>query len=81
MCWQRDTEWKQFSIISNEDLIKLDPSVQPQSVGLVISHSCDIANTNLQAEPTIEILIGIFNEKNVMVLFLTEKIIVPYIYK
>lgn len=63
MCWQRDTEWKQFSIISNEDLIKLDPSVQPQSVGLVISHSCDIANTNLQAEPTIEILIGIFNEK------------------
>ena len=80
MCWQRNTEWKQFSIVSKDDLVKLGINAQDNSIGLIISHSCDIANTNLQAEPTLELLIGPLLIKNVMVLFQMEKIIGLYTY-
>ena len=63
MCWQRNTEWKQFSIVSKDDLVKLGINAQDNSIGLIISHSCDIANTNLQAEPTLELLIGTITNK------------------
>jgi hypothetical protein len=63
VCWQRNTEWKQFSIVSKDDLVKLGINAQDNSIGLIISHSCDIANTNLQAEPTLELLIGTITNK------------------
>ena len=47
MVWNRDTAWKQFSILSKDNLEKLgyESSLQDNSIGIVVSHSCDIANS------------------------------------
>ena len=59
MVWNRDTAWKQFSILSKDNLEKLgyESSLQDNSIGIVVSHSCDIANS-LEVEPYIEVVIG-----------------------
>ena len=59
MVWNRDTAWKQFSILSKDNLEKVgyESSLQDNSIGIVVSHSCDIANS-LEVEPYIEVVIG-----------------------
>ena len=59
MVWNRDTAWKQFSILSKDNLEKLgcESSLQDNSIGVVVSHSCDIANS-LEVEPYIEVVVG-----------------------
>lgn len=59
MVWNRDTAWKQFSILSRDNLEKLGckSSLQDNSIGIVVSHSCDIANSS-EVEPYIEVVIG-----------------------
>ena len=59
MVWNRDTTWKQFSILSRDNLEKLGckSSLQDNSIGIVVSHSCDIANSS-EVEPYIEVVIG-----------------------
>lgn len=59
MAWNRDTAWRQFSILSKDDLEKLGcaSDLHDNSIGVVVSHSCDIANA-LEAEPYIEIVVG-----------------------
>lgn len=59
MVWNRDTTWKQFSILSRDNLEKLGckSSLQDNSIGIIVSHSCDIANSS-EVEPYIEVVIG-----------------------
>lgn len=59
--WSRDTSWRQGSVL---------PEAAAQHFGLsnavdaaatcvvVISHDCDLANSNLDAEPEVEVLVG-----------------------
>lgn len=57
--WNRDTAWKQFSTLSKDDLEKLgcESNLSDNSIGVVVSHSCDIANS-LDTEPYIEVVVG-----------------------
>lgn len=61
--WTRDMPWRQGHILSRDafnklELQKLNSSVDACAV--VISHDCDLANTDLDDEPDVEIIVGSF---------------------
>lgn len=61
MAWQRDTEWRQGCVLSNEALnafecCSIDRT--DDTVAIVISHDCDLANDNMALEPDAEIILG-----------------------
>ncbi len=55
MPWSRNTSWRQGSILSQKDFLEaglLDSC--PCDLAIAISHDCDIANDNMDAEPFVE---------------------------
>jgi len=59
--WTRDTAWRQGQVLGTEAIEALGllhPEFPDASAVVVISHDCDLANDNLNAEPFVEILIG-----------------------
>lgn len=59
--WTRDTPWRQGHVLSPEAVIHLElaSAESAQQVrAVVISHDCDLANDNLDAEPEVEVLVG-----------------------
>jgi hypothetical protein len=59
MPWSRNTLWRQGSILLQKDFhtANLNDSSDAELV-VAISHDCDIANDNLEAEPAIEFIFG-----------------------
>jgi len=59
MAWRRDSSWKQGSILSSDLLTHIlsDP-IDENTIGIVISHDCDIANDNLEVEPYLEFILA-----------------------
>ncbi len=59
--WERNTEWRQGSIIPSALASKLGfilPEQTYSNIAIIISHDCDIVEDNLENEPQIEIIIG-----------------------
>src|SRR5215467_11751242 len=62
--WSRDTKWRQGCMVRTCDC-SLFKEVFEDAIALAISHDCDIANDNLDAEPYVEFVLGrIINEIN-----------------
>lgn len=59
MAWSRDSGWQQGSVVSRADLQLLVPTLEldESTVGVVVSHDCDIASRE-QVEPDIEIILA-----------------------
>jgi len=59
----KENGWRQGCILKPDDLDDLitseDPRQEPERVGIVVSHSCDLAHGNLDGEPFAEIVIGV----------------------
>lgn len=58
MGWTRETKWVQGALLTGQSLRELCPDASESCVGVAISHSCDIANENLKAEPTVEFILA-----------------------
>lgn len=59
--WTRLTPWRQGQVLPPEALLAL--SLAPQATidtacAVVISHDCDLASDNLEAEPNVELIVG-----------------------
>jgi hypothetical protein len=62
--WGRDTPWRQGAIVSATDLLAvgLIPDSNDSSVGVIVSHSCDIAQ-RADLEPDLEVIVATVNPK------------------
>ncbi len=59
MPWSRSTVWRQGSILARKDFQVVGlPNHSEAEVAIVISHDCDIANDNLNIEPSVEFIIA-----------------------
>ena len=59
--WTRETNWRQGHLFSPEAIayFGLSHATEPAATCVVvISHDCDLANDNLNAEPDVEIIVG-----------------------
>jgi hypothetical protein len=59
--WDRQTPWRQGSVIDRDTLIAIGalPDDAPgDCVGVVISHDCDLALDNITVEPWVEFIVG-----------------------
>jgi hypothetical protein len=57
MVWSRNTTWRQSSILARKDFQTMGlPHVSDVDLAVAISHDCDIANDNLDAEPAVEFI-------------------------
>lgn len=59
--WTRQTPWRQGSVLPRDALLALGLVSQTDidtACGVVISHDCDLASDNLDAEPNVELIIG-----------------------
>jgi hypothetical protein len=59
MPWSRNTQWRQGSVLLQKDFHSANLNDSSDSdLAVAISHDCDIANDNLDAEPAIEFIFG-----------------------
>src|ERR1700722_3871995 len=57
--WSRETPWRQGHLLKMETACRLGlTDTDPDNCAVVISHDCDLANSNLTAEPHIEVIVG-----------------------
>lgn len=64
MSWSRNTVWQQGSVLAQQDFFKVGLTNGINAdVAVAISHDCDIANENLEAEPAVEFILGCFVDK------------------
>jgi hypothetical protein len=57
MAWSRNTTWRQSSILTRKDFQSVGlPDTPDADLAVAISHDCDIANDNLDAEPVVEFI-------------------------
>jgi hypothetical protein len=64
MPWSRDTLWRQGRVLLRKDFLAVglsDPS--DADLAIAISHDCDIANDDLDAEPAVEFILARVVEK------------------
>ncbi len=57
MPWSRNTAWRQGSVLARRDFEAVGLTDVPDAdLAIAISHDCDIANENLDAEPAVEFI-------------------------
>lgn len=57
MPWSRNTSWRQGSVLTQKDFQAAGlTAVSDAELAVAISHDCDIANDNLEAEPAVEFI-------------------------
>lgn len=57
MPWSRNTTWRQGSVLAQKDFQAVGLTDIPNAeLAIAISHDCDIANDNLDAEPVVEFI-------------------------
>ncbi|MGL5058541.1 MAG: hypothetical protein ACRC62_01070, partial [Microcoleus sp.] len=57
MPWSRNTRWRQGSVLARKDFQVVGLTDMPDAaLAIAISHDCDIANDNLDAEPAVEFI-------------------------
>lgn len=66
MPWSRNTLWQQGSVLAKENFARVGlTNAIEADLAVAVSHDCDIANDNLEAEPAIEFIFGcLVNEQN-----------------
>jgi hypothetical protein len=66
MPWSRNTLWKQGSVLAKEDFPTVGLANEMDAeLAVAVSHDCDIANDNLDAEPAVEfIFASIVDQQN-----------------
>ncbi|MGB7412718.1 MAG: hypothetical protein WA902_00780 [Thermosynechococcaceae cyanobacterium] len=66
MPWSRNTSWRQGSVLVRRDFQQAGLLEKPDGhLAIAISHDCDIANDNLNAEPAVEFIFArILDEQN-----------------
>jgi len=58
MSWSRETKWRQGKMLSPESFQALADIGEGLDLAMAISHDCDIANDNLDLEPSVEFVLG-----------------------
>lgn len=59
--WTRETPWRQGSVLRVETANAfglVNPDDSQNTCVVVITHDCDLANHNLKAEPSVEVIVG-----------------------
>jgi hypothetical protein len=57
MPWSRNTKWRQGGVLARKDFQAVGLTDMPDNaLAIAISHDCDIANDNLNAEPAVEFI-------------------------
>lgn len=59
--WSRNTKWRQGHLLTPDAAQALglgDPSHPEQTLVVVASHDCDLANANMRVEPNVEVIVG-----------------------
>lgn len=59
--WSRETPWRQGSVLKESTAAELGLTHESDPAStcvMVISHDCDLANDNLEAEPDVEVIVG-----------------------
>lgn len=59
--WTRHTPWRQGHVLPQDAVVQLglvEAGRADSARAVVISHDCDLANANLNAEPDVEVLVG-----------------------
>lgn len=65
MAWSRNTPWRQGSVLAQKDFLSVGlTSWIDLSLAIAISHDCDIANDNLDIEPSVEFIFACILEQN-----------------
>lgn len=66
MSWSRNTIWRQGSVLLQKDFQAIGlTSASNVALAIAISHDCDIANDNLEAEPAVEFIFArILEQRN-----------------
>lgn len=66
MPWSRNTAWRQGSVLAQKDFQAVGLTDIPDTdLAIAISHDCDIANGNLDAEPAVEFIFArILEQRN-----------------
>ena len=66
--WKRDTTWRQGHVLDAGTVTSLNilhPTDPADTCAVVISHDCDLANTDLAVEPDVELIVGrVVREQN-----------------
>lgn len=64
MPWSRNTIWRQGSVLAQKDFQTVGLTDEPAAdLAIAISHDCDIANDNMDAEPAVEFIFSRILEK------------------
>jgi hypothetical protein len=64
MPWSRNTTWRQGSVLAQKDFQSAGlTDVHDVDLAIAISHDCDIANDNLDAEPVVEFVFASILER------------------
>lgn len=58
MPWSRDTAWRQGSALLPESFELFASHGGDFNLAIAITHDCDIANDNVEAEPVVEFVLG-----------------------
>ncbi len=56
--WSRRIGWRQGHILPEEAVSALRLGSDADTLVMVVSHDCDLANTNLDIEPFVEVITG-----------------------
>lgn len=56
--WSRKVGWRQGHVVPAEALMALGIAHDADTLVMVVSHDCDLANDDLDAEPYVEVIIG-----------------------
>ena len=75
MPWSRNTSWRQGSVLAQKDFQAVGLTDAPNAdLAVAISHDCDIANDNLEAEPAVEFIFARILEQTERKLYAYGKI-------
>jgi hypothetical protein len=50
--------WRQGHVLSDDAVAELGLAHEANAVVMVVSHDCDLANDNLDIEPSVEVIVG-----------------------
>lgn len=56
--WSRKIGWRQGHVLPAEAVRKLGLSQETNTIVVVVSHDCDLANDDLSIEPYVEVIVG-----------------------
>jgi len=56
--WSRTIGWRQGHVLPDDAIAELGLAHEANTVVMVVSHDCDLANDNIDIEPSVEVIVG-----------------------